>query len=443
MGCIQSRRMRVMGIGVLLVALSSGLSSMHAAEKKPNIILIVADDLGYRNLGCYGQKHIQTPALDQLAAAGLKFTRFYAGNSLCLPSRVCLMTGLHSGHSRVRVNGGGGKHPPIHEEDITIATVMKKAGYITGMTGKWSLGDDFVGCVKEHQNKDGSGAVYKHGWDYYFGEPNQTYNHEYYPEQLYRYDPNGWIGKKTEGKRLDPVPYPGNPKKKTHYTHDETTKNALAFIDKAKAGPFFLYGPYTIPHAKFVVPELEAYTKDKTWSEQAKVFASMISRMDRDVGRIAAKLKECGIDTNTLLIFTSDNGGLKNFDKEFDNNGELEGFKGSFTEGGLRVPCIAYWPGRIKPGGTSEELLAFWDFMPTFAELAGIKPPQPIDGISFVPTLAGEGQQVSHKYLYFTMGSSKKKGARSYIVRGKGETRDDKAIEAEANTDVVVPRFAP
>jgi len=236
----QRTRVWAMGLGAVLLILGCCQPDLEAAEKKPNIILIVADDLGYRNLGCYGQKHIQTPCLDQMATAGLKFTRFYAGNLLCLPSRVCLMTGLHSGHSRVRVNGG-----------------------------------------------------------------------------------------------------------------------------------------------------------------------------------------------------------LKNFDKEFDNNGELEGFKGSFTEGGLRVPCIAYWPGRIKPGGTSEELLAFWDFMPTFAELAGIKPPQPIDGISFVPTLTEEGQQVSHKYLYFTMGSSKKKSGRSYIVRGKGETRDDQAIEAEANTDVVVPKFAP
>lgn len=425
--------------GVLIAVLGSlcAARSTTGSRKSPNIILIVADDLGYGNLGCYGQQQIQTPALDRMAAEGLRFTRFYAGNSLCLPSRVCLVTGLHSGHSRVRVNGGGGKHPPIHEEDTTIAAVLKAAGYTTGMTGKWSLGDDFLGCVKGHQNKDGSGALYKHGWDYYFGEPNQTYNHDYYPEQVYRYDPDGWIGKKTEGKRLDPVRYPGNKKERTHYTHDEITKNALAFIDRAKDSPFFLYVPYTIPHAKFVVPELEGYTKDKPWSAGAKVFASMISRMDRDCGRILDKLEEHGIDKNTLVIFTSDNGGLKNFDEEFDNNGELEGFKGNLSEGGLRVPCIAYWPGRIKAGGTSEEPLAFWDFMPTFADLAGIKPPAPIDGVSFVPTLTGMGKQVSHRYLFFAYGKS------TYIVRGKGETREDKEIIAEAQTKVVIPRFTP
>jgi len=156
------------GLGAASLALPGCLfsaSNRAGSVEGPNIILIMADDLGYNNLGCYGQKHIKTPALDRMAANGLKFTRFYAGAPVCLPSRVCLLTGLHTGHSRVRVNGGRGKHPPIHEEDTTIATVLKAAGYTTGMTGKWSLGDDFLGCVKEHQNKNGSGALYKHGWD--------------------------------------------------------------------------------------------------------------------------------------------------------------------------------------------------------------------------------------------------------------------------------------
>jgi len=428
-------RMLAMFLATVVTFLLFPATADAAKDKAPNIILIMADDLGYRNLGCYGQKEIQTPALDQMAADGIKFTRFYAGNSLCLPSRVCLLTGLHGGHSRVRVNGGGGKHPPIHEEDTTIATVLKAAGYRTGMSGKWSLGDDFLGCLKASQNKDGSGALYKHGWDFYFGEPNQTYNHEYYPPQLYRYDPNGWLGKKTAVNRLEPVKYPENKSKKTHYTHDEITTNALAFIEKSKDTPFFLYVPYTIPHAKFVVPQLADYTKNKPWSDGAKVFASMISRMDHDCGRIVAKLKELGIEKNTLVIFTSDNGGLKNFDDQFDNNGELEGFKGEMNEGGLRVPCIAYWPGHIKPGTTSDGLFGFWDFMPTFAELAGIKPPAPIDGVSLVPTLTGIGKQVPHKYLFFLLRN------KPYILRGKGETRTDKEIIAEAVTEVVVPKF--
>jgi arylsulfatase A len=418
----------------------SNCTFMHTTnehKKKPNIILVVTDDLGYRDLGCYGQKKIKTPVLDRLAANGIKFNRFYAGNTQCLPSRVSLMTGLHSGHSRVRENGGNGIHPPIHEEDITIATVLKAAGYKTGMTGKWALGDNFIGCVHEHQNTDGSGAVYKHGWDYYFGEPNQTYNHNYYPEQMYRYDPNGWIGAKTEGKRLDPVRYPENEKKHTHYSHDEITANALAFIDKVKGDPFFLYVPYTIPHADFVVPELEEYTKDKPWEEKAKVFASMVTRMDRDCGRIIDKLKEHGIEKETLFIFTSDNGGLRDFDDEFDNNGELEGYKVDLSEGGLRVPCIAYWSGTIEAGTISDELFAFWDFMPTFAALARINPPTPIDGLSFVPTLTAKGKQAAHKYLFFNY-----EDKNQYIVKSKGENRTDKEIIAEALTDVVVPTFS-
>lgn len=426
---------------LLVGALSAPAAASNreaSAPALPNIVLIIADDLGYGNLGCYGQKHIRTPALDRMAAGGMKFTRFYAGAPVCLPSRVCLMTGLHSGHSRVRINGGGGKHPPIHEEDTTIATVLKAAGYRTAMTGKWSLGDHFLGCVHKHQDTDGSGAIYKHGWDYYFGEPNQTYNHSYYPGQLYRYDPHGWLGPETEVNRLQPVPYPGNKRKTgSHYSHDQITKRALAFIDKARDKRFFLYVPFTIPHSDFVVPELEDYTRDKSWSEGAKTFASMITRMDRDCGRILARLKHHGIEQNTLVLFTSDNGGLKNFDREFDNNRELKGFKGDLTEGGLRVPCIASWPGRIKAGSTSTEPLAFWDFMPTFAELAGVAPPAPVDGISFVPTLTGKGRQQSHPYLFFNW-----KG-KSYIIRGEGKHRTDDEIIAEAKTEVVVPRFTP
>ncbi|MEC9055432.1 MAG: sulfatase-like hydrolase/transferase, partial [Verrucomicrobiota bacterium] len=208
-----------------------------------------------------------------------------------------------------------------------------------------------------------------------------------------------------------------------------------AFIDQARDKRFFLYVPFTIPHADFVVPELEDYTRDKSWSEGAKTFASMITRMDRDCGRILARLKHHGIEQNTLVLFTSDNGGLKNFDREFDNNRELKGFKGDLTEGGLRVPCIASWPGRIKAGSTAAEPLAFWDFMPTFAELAGVAPPAPVDGISFVPTLTGKGRQQSHPYLFFNWRN------KSYIIRGKNETRGDKEIIAEARTEVVIPEF--
>lgn len=432
----------VAAASVLLPGSSSLCAELEPgrATSRPNVILILADDLGFGNLGCYGQRYIQTPVLDQMAKEGLRFTHFYAGASLCLPARCALMSGLHTGHSRCRVNGGGGKHPPIAEEDTTLATVMQAAGYRTGMTGKWSLGDHYVGCVVERQNEDGPGALYKHGWDYYFGEPNQTYNHRYFPPQLYRYDPHGWIGEKTQGRRLDVVPLENDAKGRSgkQYSHDLLTENALAFIRTVKDDPFFLYVPFTIPHADFIVPELEPYVRDQPWPDGAKVFASMIGRMDRDVGRILDLLKELHIDKHTLVVFTSDNGGLRSHDEVFQNCGGLDGYKGSLTEGGLRVPCIARWPGRIRPGRECDEPLAFWDFMPTFAQLAGIQPPTGIDGVSFVPTLLESGRQIHHPYLFF---ASSDKNKRYYIVRGAGETRGDEAILAEANSEVVVPWF--
>jgi arylsulfatase A-like enzyme len=417
------------------------LAEVRKAENttRPNIILILADDLGYGNIGCYGQQQIQTPVLDQMAKEGIRFTHFYAGASLCLPSRCTLMTGLHTGHCRCRVNGGGGSHPPIQEQDTSLAQVLKKAGYRTGMTGKWALGDHYRGCVVEHQNSDGPGALYKHGWDYYFGEPNQTYNHRYYPPQLYRYDPHGWISAATVGRRLDLVSLHNAPdgKSGSQYSHDLLVENAMDFIEAARDEPFFLYVPFTIPHADFVVPELEPYVQDQTWPAPAKAFASMISRMDRDIGRIVTLLETLDIDKNTLVVFTSDNGGLSAHDQTFKNNGPLAGHKGTLTEGGLRVPCIAHWPGRIRPGREADEKLAFWDVMPTCAELAGIEPPTPIDGISFVPTLLESGQQRHHRYLFFSSGKNKN----YYVVRGRDEIRSDEEIIAEANTEVVVPTF--
>ncbi len=432
-----TRFLATRAVPLLAICISQTLyatSVTAASSSPPNIVFIMADDLGYGDLGCYGQRWIETPELDRMAEGGLRFTRFHAGSSLCLPSRCALMTGLHTGHSRCRVNGGGGNHPPLAEEDTTMADVLRAAGYKTAMIGKWSLGDEFVGCVVEKKNHDGSGAIYKQGWDYYFGEPNQTYNHAYYMNQMYRLDRLGLLGAKTPAGRLDVIAYPRNSTERTHYSHDLLTTHALAFIDAAKDGPFFLYLPYTVPHARFEIPELEPYAKEASWSANAKVYASMITRMDRDVGKILARLKQHGLDRNTLVVFTSDNGSADGF-KEFNSNGGLEGRKGMLTDGGLRVPCVAYWPGRIAAGQTSDELAAFWDFLPTFAELAGIRPPRPTDGVSLVPTLLGQGKQQSHGYLYFWL------NGKDRIIRGAGETRDDATIRAEAKTDVVVPVF--
>ena len=407
-----------------------------ARRKQPNIVFIMADDLGYGDLGCYGQEKIQTPSLDRMARQGLKFTHFHAGFTVCLPSRCTLMTGLHTGHCRCRINGGGGEHPMLEEEDTTIATVLKAAGYKTAMTGKWSLGDLFKGCAVESKNKDGSGAIYKQGWDFYFGEPNQTYNHTYYPDVLYRYDRYGMVGAKTKGNRLDRVDLPNNAEKRNQYGHDLLTENALAFIDAAKDERFFLYVPYAIPHKDYEVPELEPYAKDSSWSREDKIYASMITRMDRDIGRIVRRLKKHKIDSDTLVIFTSDNGASGN--KIFNCNGGLPGGKGNLEDGGLRVPFIAYWPGTIDAGRTSDYLGAFWDIMPTFTQLAGIEAPAPIDGISIAPTLLDKGKQGEHKYLFF---NGSKPGRNSRIIRGKSETRSDEDILKEAITDVIVPTF--
>ncbi|RMF89629.1 MAG: hypothetical protein D6741_17745 [Planctomycetota bacterium] len=434
---------RFFAVAALTWCACSGIGGTSSAAEKPtdcpNVVFIMADDLGYAHLGCYGGETIRTPELDRLAADGLRFTRFHAGASLCLPSRCSLMTGLHTGHSRCRVNGGGGRHPEIAEEDITLADMLQKAGYATAMIGKWSLGDDFRGCVVREHDRDGPGAIYKHGWDYYFGEPNQTYCHKYFPPQLYRFDPHGMLGTATPGDRLEVVPLRNGEGRRLDYTHDLLVDRALRYLDVVSQTdrPFFLYLSLTVPHADFVVPELEPYTVDRPWPNAAKAFASMITRMDRDVGRIRRQIEELGIAEKTLVIFTSDNGGFSQFDEIFDNNGPLEGFKGQQAVGGVRVPCIAYWPETIRPGRVSDELLAFWDVMPTLAELAGIEPPRPIDGISFVPTLVEHGRQRHHRYLYFRGASAKD----YLVIRGEGENRSDEAIAAEAEGPVVVPAF--
>ncbi len=441
--------------GLLLSSAAGALATCMpaaAAERsddpRPNIVLVVADDLGYGNLGSYGQALIQTPALDSLAAEGLRFTRFYSGASLCLPSRGCLMTGLHMGHSRIRENGGGGIHEPLQEEDTTLSTVLRTAGYHTAMIGKWSLGDAFRGNTDPAMDSDGPGALYKHGWDVYLGEPNQTLNHDYYPDHIYRYDPGGFLGAATPVNQLVPVPMADDPATTAFdesYTTDRYMKEALAYIDAAKDHPFFLYLPLQTPHKDFVVPALEPYTSGQPWTTSEKRFASMISRMDRMIGDLVARLESHAIAGDTLLVFTSDNGGLVDFDSRFDNNGPLDGYKGDASEGGLRVPCIAWWPGRIAPGRLSGELLYSPDFLPTFAALAGIEAPSPTDGISFVPTLLDTGEQPTHDYLFFLAGTDGVDPALQdyHVVRSAAETRSDETIRAAAFSETVtVPEFS-
>lgn len=357
--------------------------------KRPNIIFILADDLGYGDLGCYGQKRIKTPNLDRMAKEGLRFRQFYAGSTVCAPSRCALMTGLHTGHCRVR----GNARVPLRPEDVCVAEVLQAAGYVTGLIGKWGLGED-----------GSTGVPNRQGFDYFFGYLNQHHAHNYYPDFLWR--------------NQEKVPIPGNvlekdniASKRTTYSHDLFKQEALRFIEKNKDGPFFLYLSYTIPHANnergkaegngMEVPSDAPYTKE-SWPQPQKNHAAMITYMDRDIGKLFDHLRELGIDDNTIVFFSSDNGPHREGGGDpffFLSAGVLRGFKRSLHEGGVRVPMLVRWPGKIKPAET-DHLGAFWDFLPTAAELGGAKIPTGVDGISLLPTLLGKEQR-QHDFLYW------------------------------------------
>ncbi len=363
-------------------------STPNPPAKRPNIIFIMADDLGYGDLGCYGQKEIKTPNIDKLALEGTRFTQCYAGSTVCAPSRSVLMTGQHTGHTRVRGNTGkvGGilvlddgspqKRVPLESEDVTVAEVLKQAGYVTGITGKWGLGEPNTNGVPTRQ-----------GFDEWFGYLNQRRAHTYYPPYLWRNEEKVILQGNKNGQR-------------NQYSHDLFTKFALDFTQRHKNKPFFLYLAYTIPHAKYEIPSIEAYT-DKPWSKDAKVHAAMITRMDTDVGRIMMLLKELDIDGQTIVFFCSDNGAAKRWEGLFDSSGPLRGKKGDLYEGGLRTPMIVRWPGKVAAGKTSDAVWYFADVLPTLAELAGINPPADIDGISVLPTLLGKKQRTDDRFLYW------------------------------------------
>jgi len=360
-----------------------------------NIVFILADDLGYGELGCYGQKKIQTPNIDKLAKEGMRFTQCYSGSHVCAPSRSTLMTGLHTGHTPIRANGG---YRYLYPEDVTVAEVLKKAGYTCGGFGKWGLG------VEET-----SGFPLKHGFEEWFGFYHQVHAHFYYTHYLWHNDTRFFLPENEGHKRA-------------RYSHDEIHKQALAFIRAQKDHPFFAYLPYTLPHVQLVVPEDSLKPYQGKWEETPMpdprpgyigaeepyaTFAGMVSRLDRSVGEVMALLKELNLDERTIVFFSSDNGAQGNQWQRvadfFDGKGLLRGYKGEWYEGGIRVPLIGRWPGKIKPGSTSDHVCAFWDFFPTFAELAGAESPKNLDGISFAPTLLGKPQK-EHEFLYWEMG---------------------------------------
>jgi arylsulfatase A-like enzyme len=325
-----------------------------------------------------------------MAAEGIRFTSAYAGSTVCAPSRCALMTGLHTGHCRVR----GNALVPLAPEDVTVAEVLRDAGYATGLVGKWGLGEP-----------DTSGLPGRQGFDEFFGYLNQRHAHNYYPDYLWR----GEQRVSLEGNVVrDNVAL-----ERAVYSHDLFTDEALAFVERHAQGPFFLYLAYTIPHANneagaagMEVPSDEPYS-DRPWPQAQKNRAAMITRLDRDVGRLLARLDALGIAGDTVVFFSSDNGPHQEAGADprfFASGGPLRGIKRDLYEGGIRVPLVVRWPGRIGPG-ESDLPCAFWDFLPTAAELAGAAPPQGTDGASLVPTLLGEGPaghlQQPREYLYW------------------------------------------
>lgn len=391
----------------LIAGIFSTVYGQVQKKKRPNIIFILADDLGYGDVGFNGQMLISTPNIDKLAKEGIQFSQFYAGTSVCAPSRASLMSGKHTGHTYIRGNKGVDPEgqEPIADSVITIAEVLKKAGYLTAAFGKWGLGP--VGSY---------GDPNKQGFDWFYGYNCQSLAHRYYPDHLW------------ENQRKIVLESNENLRYKKEYAPDLIQQKALEFVnERDDKQPFFLFLPYILPHAELIVPEdsIFQYYKGKFDEQPYKgldygpqatnggyasqeyphaAFAAMVARLDLYVGQLLDKLKEKGLDKNTLVIFTSDNGPHVEGGADptfFHSGGGFKGVKRDLYEGGIREPFAARWPGVIQPGTKSSHIGAFWDILPTFAALTGAKMPGGLDGISFAPALTGKGTQQKHSYLYW------------------------------------------
>jgi arylsulfatase A-like enzyme len=396
------RLLQSMVLAATLLLLNSATLAAGTPHDRPaNIVIILADDAGYGDIACFGGRQIPTPHLDQMAAEGMRLTRHYAGCTVCAPSRCVLMTGLHTGHCTVRGNSPGLLNP----DDITLPEILKQAGYVTGCTGKWGIG-----------NPPPLSDPNDHGFDHFFGYVSMWHAHNFYPEFIIR---NGrevplrnvvhdrWQG--TDGR--------GVAKERVDYVPELVTQEALAFIQKHREEPFFLFVSLNIPHANneagrdstfpekgMEVPDFGPFA-DEDWPAPEKGFAAMIHNMDRDVGRVLRQLKNLGIDDQTVVLFTSDNGPHQEGGHQmefFDSNGALRGRKRDLYEGGIRVPFIARAPGRIPAGASSELPCGFQDVLPTIAEIASVPVTHQIDGVSLWPTLTGNPEsQQQHDYLYW------------------------------------------
>lgn len=392
------RRFRITALPALLALLALLAAwitlalALPAAAEKPNLIYILTDDLGYGDLGCYGQKQVQTPRIDQMAKEGLRFTDHYAGHTVCRPSRLSLLVGKHTGHTAI----AGNERHELPEGAVTVTSLLRDAGYVTGGIGKWALG-----------HNGSTGHPNRQGFDFFYGYLDQSEAHDYYPEVLYR---NG------EAERLSGNVNSGErnvSSEKVTYAHTRLTEEALAFIRRHKERPFYLNLTWTIPHTNNEAGRVEGNGQEvpdhgiyanRNWPDPEKGFAAMVTLMDRDTGRVLDLLRELGIERNTLVIFTSDNGPHQEGGHKvefFDSNGQLHGFKRSLHDGGIRVPMIAWWPGTVTPGVTNH-VSAFWDWLPTACALAGVAAPGGLDGISFAPLLRGQADtQPQHEYLYW------------------------------------------
>jgi arylsulfatase len=400
-------------LSLLVVWLAS--PAIRAANiARPNIVLIVADDLGYADLGCYGREKIRTPRLDQMAKEGLRFTQFYSGSPVCAPSRCVLMTGNHAGHAAIRDNR---ERPPegqtpLPDEEVTIAELLKAQGYTTAMFGKWGLGAH-----------DTSGAPLKQGFDSFFGYICQAQAHNHYPGWLWRNE------EKLDLKDEEATAKNGRPGTGTYtafeqfgteYAGDLFERQAIEFLQEHQDKPFFLYLPLTAPHLALQVPDDSLRDYEDKWDDPPydgkrgylphdtprAAYAAMITRLDRTVGRILDELKSHDLEEHTLVIFTSDNGpaplNVGGSDSMFfESAGPLRGLKGNAYEGGIRVPCIARWPGKIAAASESNVALAFYDLLPTLCDFSGAERPANLDGLSFAPTLLGRGEQKPHEFLYW------------------------------------------
>ena len=416
----------------MLPGLIGGRSALADASSLPNVVYILVDELGYYEPAFMGGKTIETPKLDQMAAEGMVFRNMFGGSSVCAPTRCCLMTGKHSGHTSVRSNGGG---TPLRAGEATVASILKPLGYATGGYGKWGCG-----------GRGSTGVPEKHGFDEFFGYYDQVHAHTYYPPYLIRNSAE--------------VPLTGNHGKSDGETYAQYAIHdaAMKFIRTNQKKPFLAYLAYTPPHGIFDIPDSdpawEIY-KDKPWPENARRYAAMVTLLDRQVGEVIGLLEELGLDEKTLVIFSGDNGGNDYFktsqhprgihsaNKHPETGVEHRGTKRTLYEGGLRVPFVARWPGKIKPGQVSQHLGYFPDILPTVAEMTGATPPSDVDGISILPELIGAEaagrEQLRHDFLYWEIGRATaiRKGDWRAIRPGRNaawELYDLSADPSEANS---------